>query len=632
MDTPVHNGTVIGFVPVGTNPTKDHANSLRSRTSLLSEQLECKPVQKTSQDLNTGQMGFRLLTSEERQLWYNTQIQYPVFDTPLAKEAFSVAARAFRGKNRLNGESVLVHAVETAKILAQLGCNDKMVAIALLHDVLDDSDMTEVLLAEFVPRDIVDKLLEVSKISSLSQLHREGAEHVSTKDAAVASNLYIAMADVEAVIVKLADRLHNMRTLGILPAFKRMRMAQETLDVFVPIANRLGIWTMKWQLEDLCFEHLYPKEFKHLSGVQNNEVSRDRIEHCLEVLQSKLAEKKVVVEDLYGRSKSLFSVFSKLQKKHSKASLEKREVEQLYDMRAIRIIVKSKADCYLAARQVERLWQPIPNRYKDYIRHPKENGYQSLHLVVNGPDNVPLEVQIRTAKMHYLAEYGVAAHWRYKEAGNEGNEVDDEQQAVLIRYKRWLTQKLKLYDMKCRPCGGTSFEQSFDSLRLDVDEVRAESAPSALGGGDAFTRYMEQCKLLPVGDVRKDETPVTVVCSTRQKDNSFRISYQVLPPKSSARDAFDKYCSDRQRNLELLVNNELVVDYSQELQNGDVIEVRERVEEAASQLSSASSGSSSSASTPFKLNLDIQVVDLWGSSSTRKIRGGENQSFSLVPT
>eukprot|EP01026_Neomeris_dumetosa_P035010 TRINITY_DN2800_c0_g1_i7.p1 TRINITY_DN2800_c0_g1~~TRINITY_DN2800_c0_g1_i7.p1 ORF type:complete len:309 (-),score=38.88 TRINITY_DN2800_c0_g1_i7:18-905(-) len=274
MDTPVHNGTVIGFVPVGTNPTKDHANSLRSRTSLLSEQLECKPVQKTSQDLNTGQMGFRLLTSEERQLWYNTQIQYPVFDTPLAKEAFSVAARAFRGKNRLNGESVLVHAVETAKILAQLGCNDKMVAIALLHDVLDDSDMTEVLLAEFVPRDIVDKLLEVSKISSLSQLHREGAEHVSTKDAAVASNLYIAMADVEAVIVKLADRLHNMRTLGILPAFKRMRMAQETLDVFVPIANRLGIWTMKWQLEDLCFEHLYPKEFKHLSDVKTTKIQK----------------------------------------------------------------------------------------------------------------------------------------------------------------------------------------------------------------------------------------------------------------------------------------------------------------------------------------------------------------------
>eukprot|EP01025_Chloroclados_australasicus_P034968 TRINITY_DN3569_c0_g2_i4.p2 TRINITY_DN3569_c0_g2~~TRINITY_DN3569_c0_g2_i4.p2 ORF type:complete len:544 (-),score=74.05 TRINITY_DN3569_c0_g2_i4:408-1928(-) len=483
-----------------------------------------------------------------------------------------------------------------------------MLAVALLHDVLDDTEMTESMLAEFVSRDIVDKVLDVSKLSTLSQLHRDAQKSQSGVDYAQVSNLYIAMAEVEAVLVKLADRLHNMQTLDALPKFKRLRMAQETMDVFVPIANRLGIWWMKSKLEDLCFSHLHPEQFERLKGLQKGEFSRVELESFLEQLQNRLSEKSIAVEDLYGRTKSLYGVYKKLKDKELLNSDS--FARGLYDLRGIRIIVRNKADCYKVAREVERLFKSMPGRYKDYIRYPKDNGYQSLHLGVYGPGGVPVEVQIRTAKMHYLAEYGVAAHWGYKEQ-NYDRQIYDKQQAVLVRYKRWLTQKLKLHDMKLRPNNKTSFDHSFDSLALDSpdqDDVISGSAPTLSGQGDAFTKYMLEHRLLPAPLVDDDMTPITVVCSTRQTDDQFRISYRTFPPKSTVKQFLDKYTDKEVSTMQVLINNKFVTNYDQELSNGDVVEVRQQESRAIERQDSKSVAGSSLSS---KLNADVRMLEFW---------------------
>eukprot|EP01025_Chloroclados_australasicus_P004117 TRINITY_DN10993_c0_g1_i2.p1 TRINITY_DN10993_c0_g1~~TRINITY_DN10993_c0_g1_i2.p1 ORF type:complete len:460 (-),score=33.28 TRINITY_DN10993_c0_g1_i2:487-1866(-) len=427
---------------------------------------------------------------------------------------------------------------------------------------------------------------------------------------------------------QMFDRLHNMKTLDSLPSHKRLRIAKETLSVFVPIANRLGIWSIKSQLEDLCFKYLQPEEFLCLKQYQNQDISRGNIERCLEILQRKLAEKKVFVEDLYGRTKSLYSVFQKLQKKGKQDQSFEEACKAIYDVRAIRIIVRTKAECYAVARQVEQLWELLPGRYKDYIRKRKENGYQSLHLVVKGPDGFPLEVQIRTAKMHYLAEYGVAAHWRYKEQSPD-SEVQDEEQAVIVRYKRWLTQKMRLYDMKCRPCNDTSCEHSFDSLGLDDDSVsvRPQSAPSSLSQGDAFTRYMKEHDLLPSSRVKiqqNNNTPITIVYKQGKLNSG--LAYKSCPPHATAQWLLDMQSSSSQdkRQQQLFINNKKIVDFTQDLHNGDVVEFvcqQQSVEPCKPQVavlqkqvqdsSSQSSGSSASSMATSEKNLDVQLLDLW---------------------
>ncbi len=222
--------------------------------------------------------------------------------------------------------------------------------------------------------------------------------------------MFLAMAeDVRVVLIKLADRLHNMRTLHGLAREKQMRIARETLEIFAPLANRLGIWQIKWELEDLCLRYLEPEVFRDLQE-RLNERHEER-EAFLQTVIAKLREalqEEGIQAEISGRSKHLYSIYNKMKRKE-------RDLDQIFDVRAVRVIVSNKAECYAALGIVHSLWRPIPQEFDDYIANPKENNYQSLHTAVYGPMGKPLEVQIRDEEMHRFAEYGVAAHWRYKE-------------------------------------------------------------------------------------------------------------------------------------------------------------------------------------------------------------------------
>ncbi|KAK9836987.1 hypothetical protein WJX81_004431 [Elliptochloris bilobata] len=359
------------------------------------------------------------------------QADYPVFRQADVKQAFDVACAAFQGRSLRTGESVLAHCCAVARTLADLGVDAPGVAAGLLYDVLESTMMTEAQLRKLIPGSIVDIVAKVSKMSGVCQMHRDTLEARGGRlEAQLAQRLpvmLLAMADARAVLVKLADRLQHMRGLAGGSAAAAAVAAGEALDVFAPLANRLGA--------------LHPAEHAELKARLQEGQARRRIERALDALSAALSARGLAA-DLSGRPKNLWGVFGKMAAKGY-------GLESVYDVRALRVIVSSKADCYEALRQVHTLWRPVEGRLKDYIRSPKANGYQSLHTVVLGADGAPMEVQIRTHKMHLIAEYGVAAHWRYKEAVPA-----DVLQEQTVAYARWLvTWGMELEDKKVRPSG-----------------------------------------------------------------------------------------------------------------------------------------------------------------------------------
>lgn len=331
---------------------------------------------------------------------------YPQADTKLISDAYDFATRAHAGQRRASGEPYIIHPLETALIVASLYLDLAAVAAALLHDVPEDTpvNLDEVNKA-FGPE--VTKLVDgVTKLSRISWGSIEEAQAESLR------KMFLAMVDdVRVVLIKLADRLHNMRTLGALPIDRQRKIAQETMEIYAPLASRLGIWQFKWELEDLAFKCLSPEQYHDLAGLLDT-TRRNRehhIEQAIATLQQALEEQGIETQ-IAGRPKHIYSIYRKMQRKH-------REFEQIYDLLAIRLIVNSVKDCYAALGIVHSLWRPIPGEFDDYIAMPKENLYQSLHTAVIFGDGLPLEVQIRTQEMHRLSEYGIAAHWRYKEGG-----------------------------------------------------------------------------------------------------------------------------------------------------------------------------------------------------------------------
>ena len=333
-------------------------------------------------------------------------------DRLLLRRAFSVAREAHHGQMRASGEPYISHCLATAHILADLRMDTPTVAAALLHDVVEDTSYTqEQLEAEFGAE--IAKLVDgVTKLGQIDQL--SGMSERNIKEDARAESLrkmFLAMVDdVRVVLIKLADRLHNMRTLGSLSEDKRSRIARETLEIFAPLANRLGIWQIKWELEDLSFRYLDPPKYREITHLID-ERGPDR-EHYIEVLIDQVQrelEKAGIKAEISGRPKHIYSIYRKMQRKGV-------EFDQIYDVRAIRIIVATVRDCYAALGVVHGKWRPIPGEFDDYIATPKDNLYRSLHTAVLGPGGKPLEVQIRTNEMHHSAEYGIAAHWRYKES------------------------------------------------------------------------------------------------------------------------------------------------------------------------------------------------------------------------
>ena len=337
------------------------------------------------------------------------------------KKAYEFAEKAHAGQKRSSGEDYFIHPCAVVEILADYGFDSSTLIAAFLHDVLEDTEVTpEILAAEFGD-EILGLVQGVTKLDKLQFTTREDAQAENFR------KFFMAMAkDLRVIIIKLADRLHNMRSLGYLPEEKQQRIARETLDVYAPLAGRLGISFFKCELEDLSMQYLYPDEYKYITECISKKRGERQalLDGIMEQIRAKMKEMGIEGE-VNGRPKHFYSIYKKMYQLHI-------DVDQIYDLLAVRIIVDSVKDCYTMLGEVHTMWKPIPGRFKDYIAMPKANNYQSLHTTVVA-DGETFEIQIRTYEMHRIAEYGIAAHWKYKE-GTTGVDTD------LDNKVRWLRE------------------------------------------------------------------------------------------------------------------------------------------------------------------------------------------------
>ena len=430
---------------------------------------------------------------------------YPQADLHPIGEAFELAVQAHEGQRRATGEPYVTHPIASAQITAELGIDPTAIQAALLHDVPEDTefglqDLEERFGAEVAH--MVDGVTKLSKFSTHSH-EQQQAENIR--------KMLLAMAeDIRVVLIKLADRLHNMRTLYALPSDKQLRIARQTMEIYAPLAERLGIWQIKWELEDLAFKVLEPERFRELAKLLDTRRKgrEGYIERAIAELEPRLKGAGIEA-NLEGRPKHIYSIFKKMQRKSA-------EFGEIYDVYAIRILVEDVRDCYAALGIVHALWRPIPGQFDDYIAVPKNNLYQSLHTAVIALDGKPLEIQIRTQAMHQVSEVGIAAHWRYK----EGSKSDREYDAKLA----WLRQ---LMDWQRDVSDATEF---VEGIKLDIfqDQVFV------------FT---------PKGDIKDLPAGATPL------DFAYRIHTDV-----------------GHRTIGSKVNNRLVpLDYR--LKNGDIVEI-----------------------------------------------------------
>jgi guanosine-3',5'-bis(diphosphate) 3'-pyrophosphohydrolase len=450
----------------------------------------------------------------------------PNIDRELLSRAFRFAASAHEGQQRRSGEDFIHHPYGVALILASLKLDEETIASALLHDVVEDTDTTlDEVREEF--GDEIAKLVDgVTKLTRVQFQSREQAEAENYR------KMVVAMAeDVRVILIKLADRLHNMRAIEYLCKQKQVQKAKETLEVYAPLAHRLGIHQMKWELEDLAFQALHPRKYSEIKAMVT-ERRADREAHVREaaaVLKSEL-DKVDIPAEIVGRAKHFYSIYDKMAKKG-------REFNEIYDLTAMRVIVERTGDegtrdCYGALGLIHSLWKPMPGRFKDFVAMPKVNRYRSLHTTVIGPEGRPLEIQLRTRDMHETAELGIAAHWAYK--AGKGRPADAE-------WRDWVKQ---LMDTSETEAGSVEFLKAF---RTDLfeDEVYVFTNSRASGSSSCASiscltqsshsspgfrprcLYENQCAATPssaVSCISRVRTwissglpsgPITVVCSDR---------------------------------------------------------------------------------------------------------------------
>ncbi len=325
-------------------------------------------------------------------------------DTKLVKRAYEYALLHHGDQKRASGEPYIIHPVQVAYTLAQLGLDSGTIAAALMHDLLEDTDVTLETLTHEFNSEIAEMVNGVTKLGKIQYVSQEEQQVENYR------KMFLAMGkDIRVILIKLSDRLHNMRTLKYLSRDRQIANAKETLDLYAPLANRLGVYQLKWELEDLSFKYLYPEEYREIvEGINKKRAERLQfIDQITEEIKVQLKKEHVEAE-ITGRAKHLYSIYRKMQR-------DNKTLDQIYDLFALRILVNSVKDCYAALGVVHELYTPMPGRFKDYIAVPKSNMYQSLHTTLIGKKGTPFEVQIRTYNMHRIAEYGIAAHWAYKE-------------------------------------------------------------------------------------------------------------------------------------------------------------------------------------------------------------------------
>jgi guanosine-3',5'-bis(diphosphate) 3'-pyrophosphohydrolase len=379
----------------------------------------------------------------------------------LVEKAYIFALEAHGNQLRLSGEPFITHPLETAMIVADLQLDETSLAAALLHDVPEDCGIPFPELEKRFGAEVTRLVEGVTRLDKISaQVQASGLKKIAESEAQVESlrKMFVAMAaDIRVVIIKLADRLHNMRTLKALQPERQLKIAQETMDIYAPLAHRLGIYQLRWELEDLAFRYLQPDKYKEIARlVAARRATRERyIEKVSQILREEL-DKAGIKAEVTGRPKSLYSVFRKMQRY---AAMGK-EFSDIYDLLALRVLVDSVQDCYSVLGIVHSLWHPLPDQFDDFIANPKENMYQALHSTVMCVGARPLEVQIRTYRMHRIAEYGVAAHWKYKEGAKK--DIGFEEKIT------WLRQLMEWQ----RELSGSAF---IESIKTDIfqDQVFA---------------------------------------------------------------------------------------------------------------------------------------------------------------
>lgn len=372
---------------------------------------------------------------------------YEAPDISLVERAYEMASMAHKDMARLTGEPYIVHPVSVAYKLAEMGSSLSVVAAGLLHDVIEDSEITVEDVASAFGDDIASL---VDSVTKLKKVKYQGTDRYVEN----MRKMFLAMAsDVRVVFIKFADRLHNLKTLYAQPRSKQERIAKESLEIYAPIAGRLGMSEFKGEIEDLCFAYLYPKDYERVRNIIATKV-REKGAHVSRIIdqtEKHLAEHGIAEAAVHGRVKRLYSLYKKLGKYDD-------DLSKVYDLIAVRIIVKDVEECYTVFGMLHQRWKPVPGRIKDYLAQPKPNGYQSLHTTVFTDEGETVEFQIRTREMHELAEFGVAAHWRYKEAGMSP-----------LKNTYWMEELAKIQK---ELSGNKDFMEQLEIMKIDVFKDR----------------------------------------------------------------------------------------------------------------------------------------------------------------
>lgn len=374
----------------------------------------------------------------------------PEADLDVIYSAYELARKAHEGQKRASGEEYIIHPLNVAKILCDMHLDEATISAALLHDVVEDTTYTIEEMQEQFGDEIAMLIDGVTKLGKIEYKSKEEQQLENYR------KLFLAMAkDIRVILIKLADRLHNMRTLKYMREDKQKRIASETIEIYAPLANRLGISSIKWELEDLCLRYLEPEIYYDLveSVKQKRRERQEFIDSAIEQLTQMLKDGGIKAE-IRGRAKHFYSIYKKMKR-------DNKDISEIYDLSAVRVLVDSVRDCYAVLGVIHAMWKPMPGRFKDYIAMPKSNGYQSLHTTVM-TRGYPLEIQIRTFNMHQVSEYGVAAHWKYKEAGKSIGAADTYDQKL-----SWLRQMVSLQQELSDP------REYVEALKVDVfsDEV-----------------------------------------------------------------------------------------------------------------------------------------------------------------
>lgn len=470
-------------------------------------------------------------------------------------KAYEFAKKMHGEQCRKSGEPYIIHPVQVAYTLADLELDTATICAALLHDVVEDTEITNADLKNMFGEEVAEMVDGVTKLNKL--------QYVTLKEQQVEDyrKMFLAMGkDIRVILIKLADRLHNMRTLKFLTRDRQIANAQETMDLYAPLANRLGLYSIKWELEDLSFKYLYPEEYRELvEGIDKKREERlSFINKIMEDIREELKNQNIEAE-ITGRAKHLYSIYRKMKR-------DNKTLDQIYDLFALRILVNSVKDCYAALGVVHELYNPMPGRFKDYISVPKANMYQSLHTTLIGPEGTPFEVQIRTWDMHRIAEFGIAAHWAYKDANKDKKTtviVNDDKLSWLRETLEWQkdmqdpeeflnTLKTELFedevyvftprgDIKVLPKGSTPIDFAY-SIHAEI--------------GNKMSGCKINSKMMPIITPLRNGDIVEVITSEHQKGPS--RDWLKFIKSSSARNKIQQWFKKEQRNDNIIRGKESI--------------------------------------------------------------------------